>query len=302
MSYLQQRLNADSFLSDQLELHRDITESRQELNDEQAYVRRAYGREKEQRSILDNLGLDEIEAVEYVLMLSRDEEEARSTGQFSVSVEEDVFENDFDDVSTRAINVPNSSSLHSASDSTCNSGRSPPRTSPPESNHKVQVSPRFRPEPMEAVASSSSSVLMDIPTILSLSPDHFPPISPTTSNPGTPETSWASRSVSGSPEVSRSAWSSPRRSAPPSGVPSPGSMSPLTYRTGSTRGVSGGVGRSASSASSLPSIDLVGHPNRMNINVNAGDLSAALGDEMDEDIRFAIELSLIEARSRGENV
>lgn len=61
----------------------------------------------------------------------------------------------------------------------------------------------------------------------------------------------------------------------------------------------GDAGRSAPSASLLLATDLVSHASA---NDDASDVSAALRDEMDEDIKFAIELSLIEARSRGENV
>ena len=58
-------------------MHRDIAESRRELEYEQAHTRQTFGRERYQQLTLDHLGLSEVEAVEYVLMLSRDEEEAR---------------------------------------------------------------------------------------------------------------------------------------------------------------------------------------------------------------------------------
>lgn len=58
-------------------MYRDISESRQEIEDEGNRKRAAYGREKDQLSSLETLGLNEQEALEYVLMLSRDEEERR---------------------------------------------------------------------------------------------------------------------------------------------------------------------------------------------------------------------------------
>ena len=61
-------------------MYRDVAESRRDLNEEQMYTRRAFSREREQQSTLANLGLNEVEAVEYVLMLSRNEEEERWLG------------------------------------------------------------------------------------------------------------------------------------------------------------------------------------------------------------------------------
>ena len=97
----------------------------------------------EQRARLAALGLSEVEAVEYVLMVSRDEEEQRRHAIGSSSTDEGMFSVDSDDLvhqgdrHRRAISSSRRSSAgqHSAgSDSNC----------------KVQVSPRSRPEPMEA--------------------------------------------------------------------------------------------------------------------------------------------------------
>lgn len=288
----------------QLELYRDITESRQEIDDQQAYVKRAYGREREQRSTLNNLGLDELEALEYVLMLSRDEAQARNM-EFPAVSEEGVFEGDFEGVSVYpTADFPSSSSTRSPLSSLSHTSLPIPRTSPSMSNRKVQVSPRFRPEPTEAgfgisplnlnaiastVTASSNTVVTHTVLSPSLS-DNFPPISPSTSNPGTPGTSFIRHSVSSSPEASRSAWSTPRRSGPPSEVPSPGLSSSFTSRAT--------VWRTTPSTSSTSSESLAADLAR-HANVN---VSERTGENMDADLKFAIELSLVEARSRGHEV
>ena len=65
------------FIAGQVDMHRDISESQQEIEKEQSWNRAAYGREKDQLNSLEALGLNEQEALEYVLMLSRDDEERR---------------------------------------------------------------------------------------------------------------------------------------------------------------------------------------------------------------------------------
>ena len=58
-------------------MHRDISESKREIEEEQSWKHAAYGRKKDHLGSLEALGLNEQEALEYVLMLSRDEEEGR---------------------------------------------------------------------------------------------------------------------------------------------------------------------------------------------------------------------------------
>ncbi|KAJ7824667.1 hypothetical protein B0H14DRAFT_2597051 [Mycena olivaceomarginata] len=67
------------------------------LEEESAHVQRAYGREREQRARLETLGLDEAEAVEYILMLSREEAVERQHNAAAQAIDEGVFEGDFDD-------------------------------------------------------------------------------------------------------------------------------------------------------------------------------------------------------------
>lgn len=314
-------------------MFRDINESRQELEHEQAHTRRTFGREREQQSTLAHLGLDEVEAVEYVLMLSRDEEERRRRAQQPVtesSIDEGVFFDDFDDVRTpfsthptqdrdRLFGVGSSravSSHHSVprtngySTSGAGTGRSTPnlnghlsvQTSP--SNRKIHVSPRLRPEPIEAgtsispgnpvsrsYSSGSSNPEGSVP-----SPDEFPSMSSTPTH----------RSISVAGSVN-SAWNSPLRA--------------LDFTPSSPTSTSSvGVGRSVASSptgrlgleQSFASLN-VGSASGSVDGANGADGASASGGgraltrtEMEEreaeDLRFAIELSLAEARSRGEDV
>ncbi|KAG1778051.1 hypothetical protein EV702DRAFT_187766 [Suillus placidus] len=64
-------------LAERYDLHKVINESERELEQENAYAWHTTGREREQHSTLNMLGLSESEAVEYVLMLSREEAENR---------------------------------------------------------------------------------------------------------------------------------------------------------------------------------------------------------------------------------
>ncbi|KAL6307349.1 WD40-repeat-containing domain protein [Sparassis latifolia] len=283
----------------QVEMYRDIAESCRDIEEEQSYTRRAFGREREQRSTLNNLGLSEVEAVEYVLMLSRDEEERRrqATPLSSSSLpqaDEGVFLADFDDPSEASSGAPSRASSFSTHSHTYgisySSGRSL-RVAPSLSNHKVQLSPRMRAEPIEAGFSVSpisrsysalSTSLQDRVQPPSTSDsEHFPPMSCTpsstgTSVPSTPGTSgsWAvHRSVSGSPASTRSAWSTPMhttRSA--SGATSPG------YGSLAMGGAANGTDGCQ--------------------RVSAYQVDA---NREEEDLRFAIELSLAEARSRSES-
>lgn len=69
-------------------MRRELRETRSEIDEEHQSVRESYGQEREQRQTLAQLGLDEVEAVEYVLMLSRDEEIARQTSLLSSAGED----------------------------------------------------------------------------------------------------------------------------------------------------------------------------------------------------------------------
>ncbi|KAI0669035.1 WD40-repeat-containing domain protein [Trametes maxima] len=303
----------------QLEMYRDIAESRRELEEEQTHTRRTFGREREQLSTLLHLGLSEVEAVEYVLMLSRDEEEARSrhdVGPSAIGDYEGVFMADFDEVATpmatpsgmlgsgassAAPSRTSSFSGHSSPSSSMGTsvfqgGRTLPRAMPSTSNHKIQVSPRFQPEPMEAgssvspLPSRSASSSGGVPPPVS-DLDHFPAVSRTpsstsgsagagTSVESTPASS-VKDSVVGSPQSVRSAWNTPLRSLHASEAPSPSRIA-SSLSQGSARSLSG-----------APAVTTL---------ASRADGARTYVEEDDEDLRFAIELSLAEARSRGENV
>ncbi|KAF7357686.1 hypothetical protein MVEN_00814200 [Mycena venus] len=259
----------------QLEMHQAIVESRHLLEEESAYVQKAYGREREQRARLETLGLDEVEAVEYILMLSREEAIERERIAAAAAIDEGVFEGDFDDdapprqhpasparsvASSPPSSAPSSpprasvpSSPPRASGTEGRSGRPIPRALP--SNAKIQVSPPFRAEPTEALSSPPTCKAP------SAAVAHFPPIGPRGSAAASPAKSSA-WSVAASPAKStKSAWSTPLQSRSPAA--SPGTSVPS----------SGRVSRSISSS------------------FNAS-------DDMDDDLRLAIELSLAEALSR----
>ena len=314
-------------------MHQTVTESCDLLERESEYVQRAYGREREQRTRLETLGLDEVEAVEYVLMLSRDEALERASPsigpEVGVPVEEGIFEDDFDDIPNTATpnnsnantspseaspssSPPPSSSSRRSSVSVHQTGRRIPRTSPSLSNCKIQVSPPFRAEPIEAGFGSGSvlrgdisSSVVHIPAIpIPADPSHFPPIGTRTSpsnlgnvnvslgmmagSPRSVGNSWVRRPVSGSPESvkSTSAWSTPLVK---SVAPSPGSSIPRLNVWAGRSSIGAGASRS---------------PTALGLGCRSENGRARenrCDEEMDDDIKLAIELSLAEARGRGED-
>ena len=299
------RTDIFSMPAEQIEMYRDIIESCKELDEEKTYARQAIGREKEQMSTLAHLGLSEVEAVEYVLMLSRDEEEARRS-RSAFGEDEGVFMPDFEEASTPMATPSNafgsaassaapsrtsSFSTHSSGSgeppSVFHGGRSLPRTVPSSSNHKVQVSPRVRPEPTEAGFSASPLASRSVSSSAGLPPpvldaSHFPIVAASRTSSGSAASDSSARSsAAGTPQSARSAWSTPLRSLHSSGVPSPSRV--------------GGGGASPSRSPTQLSGAVAGVPRRPPAPVD-------VDDEDDEDLKFAIELSLAEARSRGEDV
>ncbi|KAH8093128.1 hypothetical protein BXZ70DRAFT_1001723 [Cristinia sonorae] len=296
----------------QVELYKDIADSRREIEHEGAYTQRAYGREREQMSQLDTLGLSEVEAIEYVLMLSRDEEEARRRS--SAREDEGVFMADFDEtqtlISAKTPFALGSSHPTSSRSSLNGDSRSHPRAVPSASNSKVQISPRFRPEPMEAGMSISpisrensfGSVSSSVRSSASTGDaTHFPSMSSTPTNSTGTRTPTRRSASGGTPESVRSAWSIPfcasksERPSPPSSssAASPsfksGPSSPTRQRGLLRGGAMTSKGLVEGTGSSPPS------------NTTRGGMMTREEREA-EDLRFAIELSLAEARSRGENI
>lgn len=341
-------------------MSRDIAESRRELELEQSEVRRAFGREKEQRSTLDHLGLNEIEAVEYVLMLSRDEEEERrlrdneigeraaasssnsshADGDGDVNgrgrEDEELFFGDLDELQTpspASLAVFRSRAETSWARTSALTSTSP-RIAPSTSNIKVEVSPRLLPEPVEAGFSTSPlgssrsvSSSFRIPPPIG-DTEHFPAISPGHSSPATNTSmsvgstpassslvsasismSIPRRSMSGSPESYRSAWSTPLRAtqsmssalSSPSLASSPPHAYAITSRSpaGVTVRSSGPSLLSAEIARQLDGMSIASAVGPARSHAHVGGLQR---EREEEDLRFAIELSLAEARSRGESV
>lgn len=345
-------------------LTQDIIESQDIMEDEAKFSARAHRarrREHDQRQGLTNLGLSEVEAVEYVLMLSRDEvngparsETSAQTAAADISnsydIDEGVFEGDFDCIgpegsldngkigsrtlgtfsmptstSFRTINsgTPPSSiavSNSSGSISSFSSGLSSATTSPvahldypipgtpwavgtPKFSHssyssgssKVQVSPSYRAEALEA---GTGWGIEEVPrTRLGLEDHHFPPIGGTGTenssksltrgviNSANILTEFTSATMSPkskrqrSSVASSSAWSTQQLSLFPSdrmmglNMPSSSSSTGPAVLTGSTRG----------------SVTMNHSPTRVVENQD--------GSEMDNDLRFVLELSLAEAQS-----
>ena len=374
-----------------------------------------YGREREreQKERLEHLGLSEVEAVEYVLMLSRDEANADTraeTGSGSSDISEThlekedqgIFEGDFDmehntdddddrpsfthstvsgrRSSTSSTSIPmawpspnssvssSSASLSSRSSHsnlttvtrTIAKRRSIPRPIP-FSNEKIQVSPSFRAEPMEAgeewlvdyntVGSGSISTSGDSNTSMGAEMEAhiFPPIriagkevqdlqkddkkvrkkddskgkkrNKTSRNtiedtrkdmtqggdkatrveiPSPSPSSLASTSARNIP-LSTAQNYGQRRTSNISNFSSP-STSTSTSTAPRNAWTSGGPSLSARiSPSSIAATSSLHHHYQQQQQQGRGaNLNSTM--DIDEDLRLAIELSLIEARSRGEDV
>ena len=196
-----------------MDIYRDISESQLEIKEEQSQKRAAYDREKDQLGSLEVLGLNEQEALEYVLMLSRDEEERRDPSE----------------------NPPTPPSFTQS------------RPLPSSSNVKIQTSPRAKTEAWAAgIAGSSGSPEMarSISASSDLSDEReFPAVGESVSSRGSSVNGIATpvkpQRSSGSPP---SAWSTPLKMSSKPGTASPKrvsatvSMSPSTSTLASRRG------------------------------------------------------------------
>ncbi|KAI0270695.1 hypothetical protein BC834DRAFT_862759 [Gloeopeniophorella convolvens] len=278
------------------EAEQDIEDERKRLKKEAQYLNHSIGREHEQLKKLNSLGLSEREAVEYTLMLSRDEELKRRQLAGESSHEEGVF--DIDESieghsDAHRSSPPSSPSLspshghYSPRHSPRYSPPSPPvrqsaslittakqgqeyaKVSPSKSNAKVQVSPRFFPEPKEAGGLSGSPQNM--------------------------------KSGSGKGKVT----SSPRSSSYLKTVQTPASATPPKVTKTSSSGDLGAWNKplptaapfmspSASSARRSP-------PLTSSSRTDWGSEAERIRQAEDLELRFALELSLAEAQSREEN-
>lgn len=195
-------------------MYRDISESQREIEEEQSRKRAVYGREKDQLGSLEVLGLNEQEALEYVLMLSRDEEERRDSP---------------------SENPPTPPSFAQS------------RPLPSSSNVKVQTSARAKLEPWSAGifgSSGSPEMARSTSTGSDLSDEReFPAVGESASSRGNSVNGLVTpvkpQRSSGSPP---SAWSTPLKmsskpgSASPKRVTATVSMSPSTSTSAPRRG------------------------------------------------------------------
>ncbi|KAH7906939.1 hypothetical protein BJ138DRAFT_1161419, partial [Hygrophoropsis aurantiaca] len=190
-----------------------------------------------------------------------------------------------------------SSRRSSASSSYQQSGRQLSRVTVPTSNEKVQVTPPFKPEPMEAGASISPLATTrrlpvasppGITRSISGSSDRFPTISSSLSS---------SVSPSSIPELSDYHFNTSVMSQPRTLIMSQITTPPTPISPGNT--TPSGYGRPSVPGFSLLSADIARHAQSPNSTHESLDLSSG---DMDDDLKFAIELSLAEARSRGDLV
>ncbi|KAF9265067.1 hypothetical protein L218DRAFT_1076054 [Marasmius fiardii PR-910] len=300
-------------------LNQLISDSMHEHDAETQHMRKVYGRERQQRQDLARLGLDEVEAVEYVLMLSREEALAREAQEAQALVEEGVFEGDFDfgDSSVRVSRGPiASTSARSESSSRSSSGGSSSSPSPglsasqppppqslspsrssqpiyspytpprPFSNDKVQVSPRFRQEAREAGWGDHGD-------------EEYPPGAAVSQSWGSVASSISDIDLSAGSGVGVGAGGSINgKKAVEDPFPS---ISPKM-----SKGVSGAwAARSPSSSVILATSSKQPVKNNGKVpkaSSPPASTSWSVGDDEDEDLRLAIQLSLEEARMRGEVV
>lgn len=285
--YLVNLSNPSIRFAEQLEIKRAVNESQKIMDDERTELMESHKRRATQRSTLDVMGLNEVEALEYALMISRDEQEARREMEVIVDTEGRLrtpllheVEEDVSSSSLHRQGRPIPIAIPAPSTKT-GRRRSPPLSSAASfgsshhsnpDNSKVQVSPRSELEPTEAGFSASprhgsswrassasrtfndsTSVAWLSPTASMFAPSALPP------NPRTPP---------------GSAWSRPR----PLSVVTPPSSSPPVSRI---------------AGPSLLSTSLARHG-------GPSELAHEVDEELDDDLKYAIDLSLAEARSRAE--
>ena len=336
----------------------------------------------QQRERLKTLGLSEVEAVEYVLMLSRDEANANANNARQLEEDQGVFHGDFDTEhitdhdkgdddgcpslftvsgsrrsSTSSTSIPlawssSHSSLSSSSPSlsSCSSDSnlttptrkllSVPRPIPSSSNDKIQVSQPFRAEPMEAGeewlvdynAVRSGSAPSSGDTNTSMGPEMeahiFPPIvsggirnqaqGPKREAGEKRNTSEGKKKKDNMENTTREDKPRGTDKAPTGKIPSPSAR--CSASTSARDIPHKNYGQSNISSPSSPSTSASAPKNAWtsggpSLSARISPPSAAatssrhyqggrrdVDSNMDEDLRLAIELSLVEARDRGEDI
>jgi len=164
------------------ELKETICQSRLEQEEERKYLARAHGREKEQRALLESLGLSETEAIQYLLMVSRDEAEQEGKKDESTQVrEDDVFESGFDQLTASAAVLASSSTSFL-------------QPLPSTSSEDVQMSLLSAPDDLKPISTDDVS--------------HFPPVGPGLlgRSPEFVESVWRTRKVVTAPSSRPLVW------------------------------------------------------------------------------------------------
>ncbi|KAJ3727601.1 hypothetical protein C8R42DRAFT_717046 [Lentinula raphanica] len=266
-----------------------ITESLKEHDQKTQHARKTYGREREHHANLERLGLSEAEALEYVLMLSRDEvsgpapragEGSSRQGQFnnsSSSMDDAVFEREFDDIPYQS--ASHRSLVDRVPDSTNSSLHSPGTVQTSDSKYSNQkalirepreASPVGEHTPSSFAPSVSTSPETAIPSV---DKGAFPSISPKSSRRGSrsPPKSSTSPSVASAGYATQGAWRKPLAS----NVVKPDTSAMLSV-----------VHPNSQRAISTSTRPLAYGPRT----------SSSADEDIDEDLRLAMQLSLESAR------
>ncbi|KAI9435835.1 hypothetical protein H4582DRAFT_1968992 [Lactarius indigo] len=244
----------------QVELKNEILEAKSRLVEESHKSWRSIGPEREQLKKLQDIGLSEREAVEYTLMLSRDEELQKVQRRIEHVDEQEVIEADESSGRQSGPNPLSSSPIDRYSPPPGSSSHGLPVSlaPPPTSNVKVQVSPRFHPEPKKAGGLPGSPPDSRSPGSVRSSPSRSrPTLGPTSSR------TISSKQTSTSTPTKQNAWRKP--------LPGTGSSVPST-------------GPSSLVTPSTPGTHWEAEAER-------------IGRVEDLELRFALELSLAEAQS-----
>ncbi|KAJ2932726.1 hypothetical protein H1R20_g4367, partial [Candolleomyces eurysporus] len=306
-------IGASGKWSEHLEMKQTISESRalylagwDAHNDKENPEKKARkANERAHRRELEKMGLSEEEMLEYVMMLSREQQEHQSSpsgggdeggsGMAETSASAKGAQDALTDEQVQAAIEGGMFALDSAPNAILTTSESP--------------------IPIDGVVSSSSSSSGSSPSATNLGQGN---------GPGRPLDQEA-HFPSISPPISRSSSGSP-----PAGAGSPGAQqihpaslrnrrlsmtSNCTSVSSSSSSSSSGSGKSAASRASAWSVPLVvaspatatasgggGSTSNAAIPSSGGGRARGAWDGLDEDLRFALELSLAEARSRGEDV
>lgn len=282
-----------SLLIERLELAQDISESRKAVEDANASERRSHERRRTHHAALASLGLDEHEAFQYALMLSRDE--AERSQAFN---DESTFEASLQDFDPTLSMSMSRSSSRSESET---SGQSPPLrpvSSPSGSQEDSGASLLLHSEPVDARENlSAGSGGSDTAISFKGQEEHFPAMSSSVSSAASslPRPSPSSVSSSWSARLKASAFASASASG---SSPSVVSASTVPVATASFRRSVSGPPSSTSGPSLLSeTLRLYGRGEASPSKAVPGSPQLGTDEEMDADLKLAIELSLAESLS-----